>query len=91
MDSSGQQRMAARDGGSSARRRRERRLRAQWRVEQLAVAVALAVATTYSAQRSELRDPNEALRGQKTASAAGKRLGALNGARAAGGKSLVYA
>ena len=69
MDPSGQQRMAARDTRSSARRRRERRLRAQWRHEQQTVAMALAVATHHSAQRGEWRDLNEAPRGQRTASA----------------------
>ena len=37
--------------------------------------MALAVATHHSAQRGEWRDPNEALRGHKTASAAGQRPG----------------
>ena len=67
MDSGVQQRMPVRDPGSSARRRR--RLCAQWRHEQQTVAMALAVATHHSAQRGEWRDPNEALRGQKTATA----------------------
>ena len=62
-----QQRMTVRDPGSSARRRR--RLCAQWRYEQQTVAMALAVATHHSAQRGEWRDPNEALRGHKTATA----------------------
>ena len=69
MDPSGQQRMAARDTRSSARRRRERRLRAQWRHEQQTVAMALAVATHHSAQRGEWRDLYEAPWGQRTASA----------------------
>ena len=69
MDSSGQQRMAARDTRSSARRRRERRLRAQWRHEQQIVSMALAVATHHSAQRGEWRDLKEAPRRPRTASA----------------------
>ena len=68
-DSSWQQRMAARDTRSFARRRRERRLRAQWRHEQQTAAMALAVGIHHSAQRGEWRYLNEAPRGQKTASA----------------------
>ena len=62
-----------RDGTSAAKRRRERRLRGAWKHEQLSVATALAVATHHSAPRGECRVPHDALRGQKTASAAGKR------------------
>ena len=69
MDPSGQERMAARDTRSSARRRRERRLRAQWRHEQQTVAMALAAATHHSAQRGEWRYLHEAAQGQRTASA----------------------
>ena len=77
MDSNGQRRMAARDTGTSARRRRERRLRAQWHHEQQTVAIALVVGTHHRAQRGKWRNPNEAPRRQKTASAAGKRPGVL--------------
>ena len=69
MDSSGQQRMAARDVGTSARRRRERRLRAQWRHEQQSIAMALAAALHHSAPKSAgvshtvLRNQNTAREG----------------------------
>ena len=59
------------------------RLRTQCRHEQQTVAVALSAATHHSAPQGEWREPNAALRGQTTASEAGKRL-CLQGARAAG-------
>ena len=67
MDSSGQQRMAARDVGTSARRRRERRLRAQWRHEQQSIAMALAAAQHHSAPKSAGPVLHNVLRNQKTA------------------------
>ena len=67
MDSSGQQRMAARDVGSSARRRRERRLRAQWRHEQQSIAMALAAAQHHSAPKSAGPVSHNVLRNQNTA------------------------
>ena len=67
MDSSGQQRMAARDAGSSARRRRERRLRAQWRHEQQSIARALAAAQHHSAPKSAGPVSHNVPRNQKTA------------------------
>ena len=67
MDSSGQQRMAARDVGTSARRRRERRLRAQWRHEQQSIAMALAAAQHHSASKSAGPVSHNVLRNQKTA------------------------
>ena len=67
MDSSGQQRMAARDVGTSARRRRERRLRAQWRHEQQSIAMALAAAQHHSAPKSAGPVSHNVLRNQKTA------------------------
>ena len=67
VDSSGQQRMAARDAGSSARRRRERRLRAQWRHEQQTVAMVLAAAQHHSAPKSAGPVSHNVLRNQNTA------------------------
>ena len=67
MDSSGQQRMAARDVGTSARRRRERRLRAQWRHEQQSIVMALAAAQHHSAPKSAGPVSHNVLRNQKTA------------------------
>ena len=67
MDSSGQQRMVARDVGTSARRRRERRLRAQWRHEQQSIAMALAAAQHHSAPKSAGPVSHNVLRNQKTA------------------------
>ena len=67
MDSSGQQRMGAREAGSSARRRRERRLRAQWRHEQQSIAMALAAAQHYSAPQSAGPVSHDVLRNQNTA------------------------
>ena len=57
--------------------RRRLRLRAQWYHEQHTVAMALAEATHHSAPRSEWRKPNEALQGQKTTGAGGKRPSVL--------------
>ena len=67
MDSSGQQRMTARDVGTSARRRRERRLRAQWRHEQQSIAMALAAAQHHSAPKSAGPVSHNVLRNQNTA------------------------
>ena len=69
--------MADHAGTTAARQRRERRLRAAWKHEQLSVAMALAAATHHSAPRGECQVPYDALRGQKTASAAGMRSAPL--------------
>ena len=69
-------------------RRRGRRLRAHWRHKQQSIAMALAAATHHSAPRGECRVLNiAALRGQKTASAAGMRpapLAEVSGPQEAG-------
>ena len=59
-----------RDGTSSAaKRRRERRLRADWRHEQLSVRMALAAAQHHSAPKCAGPETHEAPRGQTTAAA----------------------
>ena len=66
------------DGGragdsSAAQRRRGRRLTAAWRHEQLSVRMALAAAQHHSAPKCAGPETHEALQGQTTARAAGKR------------------
>ena len=89
MDSCGQQRMAARDAGSSARRRRrrrrrERRLRAQWRHEQQSIAMALAAARHHSAPKSAGPVSHNVLRNQNTARGADGVLRDVRGLRCGG-------
>ena len=63
------------DGVTSARRRRERQLRSFLRHERMSVRMAQAEALHHSGDVRSVQ--NEALRGQKTASAAGQRPGVL--------------
>ena len=68
--------MSDREGGSSAWRRRQRRLRSWWRHERMTVAAKLAVALHHSRGVGP-PVPHEALRGQTPASSGGRRPGVL--------------